>query len=284
MAVASPIASVVIPAHNEAATISRNLTYLYQGVWDHELEVLVVCNGCTDDTAERAREAAVGAHVLEIGRPSKAEAMRLGNASSEVFPRVHLDADVVLAGPDLRRLVEPLQAGSALAAAPQRVLDTHRSSWVVRWYYDVWEHLPRVESGLFGRGAVALSAEGQSRVDALPEVMGDDLAVSDAFTDAERVVVEDAQVRVVAPRHLSDLVRRRVRVITGNAQADAAGVRRPDSSTTWRDLRRLVAEHPGIAHKVPVFLGVTAASRLLARRAIRSGDFTTWLRDESSRG
>ncbi len=283
MAVASPIASVVIPAHNESATIGRNLTYLYQGVWDGELEVLVVCNGCSDDTAERAREAAAGAHVLEIGRPSKAEAMRVGNASSAVFPRVHLDADVVLAGEDLRRLVEPLLAGTALAAAPQRVLVTQRSSLVVRWFYDVWEHLPRVESGLFGRGAVALSAEGQSRVDALPEVMGDDLAVSDAFADTERVVVGDAVVRVVAPRHLADLVRRRVRVITGNAQADAAGLRRPDSSTSWRDLRHLVATHPTLAPKVPVFLAVTAASRLLARRAIRSGDFTTWLRDESSR-
>lgn len=283
MPVASPIASVVIPAHNEAATIGRNLSFLYQGVWDHELDVLVVCNGCSDDTAQRAREAAAGVRVLEVGRPSKAEAMRIGNASSQVFPRVHLDADVVLAGADLRRLVEPLRAGTALAAAPQRVLVTQRSSLVVRWYYDVWEHLPRVESGLFGRGAVALTAEGQSRVDALPEVMGDDLAVSDAFTDTERVVVEDARVRVVAPRHVADLVRRRVRVITGNAQADAAGLRRPNSSTSWRDLRHLVVEHPLLAPKVPVFLTVTAVSRLLARRAIRTGDFSTWLRDESSR-
>lgn len=281
-AVAGPIASVVIPAHNEAATIGRNLARLYHGVWD-EIEVLVVCNGCDDATAVRAREAALGVRVLEISQPSKAEAMRVGNAASSVFPRVHLDADVVLGGEDLRRLIEPLQDGSLLAVAPQRVLVTARSSIAVRWYYDVWERLPQVRAGLFGRGAVALSAEGQSRVDALPPLMSDDLAASEAFEPEERRVVEDAVVYVRTPRHLTDLIRRRTRVVTGNAQADAEGARQPGSVTTWRDLGTLVVQHPGLLPKLPVFLGVTAVSRLLARRQVRAGDFTTWQRDESSR-
>lgn len=268
MAVVSPIASVVIPAHNEAATIGRRLAYLYQGVCDHELEVLVVCNGCSDDTAVRAREAATDARVLEVACPSRAEARRIGDASSAVFPRVHLDADVVLAGGDLRRLVAPVRAGTVLAAAPRRVLVTQRSSLLVRWYYDVWEHLPRVTEGLFGRGAVALSAEAQDRVDALPDLVGDDVAVSDAFSDDERMVVQGAEVHVLAPRHLSDLVRHRVQVVVGNAQADAAHVRRPGTSTSFRDLLHVVAAHPLLTPKVPVFLAVTALSRLLGRRAL----------------
>lgn len=272
----------MIPAHNEAATIGRNLARLHHGVWD-EIEVLVVCNGCSDATAARARESAVGVRVLEIAQPSKAEAMRVGNAATAVFPRVHLDADVVLGGDDLRRLIEPLRDGSVLAVAPQRVLVTARSSIAVRWYYDVWECLPQVRSGLFGRGAVALSAEGQQRLDALPPMMSDDLIASEAFGPGERLVVEDALVYVRTPRHLADLVRRRTRVVTGNAQADAAGARKPGSVTTWRGLGTLVVQHPALLPKLPVFLGVTAVSRLLARRQVRAGDFTTWQRDESSR-
>lgn len=283
MTVASPIASVVIPAHNEAAVIGRSLARLYQGIWHDEIDVLVVCNGCTDDTAARARTAHRNVRVLEIGRPSKAEAMRVGNSLSTVFPRVHLDADVVLSGDDLRRLVEPLQDESLLAVSPRRALVTAHSSVVVRWYYDVWQHLPQVEAGLFGRGAIALSAEGQSRVDSLPAVMSDDLAASEAFRPEERRVVDEAVVFVRAPHHLADLVRRRIRVATGNAQADAVGARRSESVTTWRDLARLAVARPGLLPKLPVFLGVTAVSRLLARRRVRTGDFTTWQRDESSR-
>lgn len=278
------LASVVIPAHNESRIITRNLTHLLQGGSEEELDVLVVCNGCSDDTAARARAAAPCVRVLEIERPSKAEAMRVGNSASDVFPRVHLDADVVLRGSDLRRLVAPLHEGAALAAAPQRVLVTGGCSAVVRWYFDVWEQLPQVRSGLFGRGVVALSEEGQRRLDALPPLMGDDLAASEAFTDAERVVVEDAVVQVVAPRTLADLVRRRVRVATGNEQADRAGVRRPQSATSWRDVADVVRRHPRLAPKVSVFLLVTVVSRVRARAAVRTGDFTTWQRDESSRG
>jgi hypothetical protein len=38
-----------------------------------------------------------------------------------------------------------------------------------------------------------------------------------------------------------------------------------------------------LAVRLPVFIGVGFLSRLLARRAVRAGDFQTWLRDESSR-
>lgn len=283
MTVASPIASVVIPAHNEAGIIGLNLARLHQGIWDDELDVVVVCNGCRDDTAAQARSAVRGVRVLEIGQPSKAEAMRVGNEVSTVFPRIHLDADVVLSGDNLRKLVESLQEGSVLAASPRRVLVTARSSTAVRWYYDVWEHLPQVQAGLFGRGAIALSAEGQSRVDVLPPLMSDDLATSEAFRPEERRVVDDAVVFVRTPHHLLDLVRRRIRVATGNAQADTLGARQEASVTTWSGLARVVVAHPGLLPKLPVFLGVTAVSRLLARRRVRTGDFTTWQRDESSR-
>jgi hypothetical protein len=276
-------ASVVIPAHDEEATIGRCLVHLREGWRPGELEIVVVSNGGTDDTARRAREAAPEARVLETPRPSKAEAMRLGSALCTTYPRVHLDADVVLPGSQLRSLVAPLREGTALATAPRRVLALDGCSRPVRWYYDVWQRLPQVSSGLFGRGVVALSEQGQARLDELPAMMADDLVASEAFAAHERVVVEDAWVRVHPPRRLAGLVRQRVRVATGNAQADRAGVRSRDAATSWRTLARLTLARPALAPKVPVFLGVALAARVRAQRALRSGDFTTWQRDESSR-
>lgn len=277
------VASVIIPAHNEAATIGRNLAALREGTKAGDLDVVVVCNGCTDGTAEVARRADPLARVLEIGEPSKAEAVRVGNAATEVFPRVHLDADIELSGSAVMRLLEPIARDQVLATAPRREVPRTSCSRWVRWYYDVWESLPQVESGLFGRGVVVLSEQAQARVTALPRLMSDDLGMSDSFTGAERRVVPGAVAVVHPPRTLRDLVRRRIRVATGNTQAARLGVRRPASRTSARTLLGLAVARPGLALRLPVFLAVHVVARVGAGRAVRSGDFTTWQRDESSR-
>jgi hypothetical protein len=277
------VAGVVIPAHNEERVIARTLARLAEGVAPDALDVVVVCNGCTDRTAEVARTVAPWARVLEVPKPSKAEAVRVGNAAGTVFPRVHLDADVAISGADVVNLVRALREPGVLAVAPQRMLVRDRSSRPVRWFYDVWEQLPQVRSGLFGRGVVAVSEEGQRRVAALPQLMSDDLGMSEAFAPDERRVVWTAFAEVRAPGTVGDLVRRRVRVATGNSQSSQVGVRRPESSTTWGTLARLSVRKPALAPRVPLFLLVGAVARLQSRRAVRSGDFTTWLRDESSR-
>lgn len=277
------VASVVIPAHNEAATIGRNLAALRLGMHGGDLDIVVVCNGCTDATAEVARRTDPRALVIEIPEPSKAEAVRIGNLAAVVFPRVHLDADVELTGAAVLDLVAPLAGERVLATAPRRELSLEGCSPWVRWYYDVWEELPPVKAGLFGRGAVALSGPAQERVSALPRMMSDDLAMSDSFTPDEKQVVASAVAVVHPPRTLRDLVRRRVRIVTGIAQAQQAGVQRPSSRTTVRMLLALGIARPGLALRLPVFGGVYVAATIAARRAIRAGDFTTWQRDESSR-
>ncbi|QIX28841.1 glycosyltransferase [Nocardioides sp. JQ2195] len=278
------MASVVIPANNESATIERTLVALRSGVGGAaELDVVVVCNGCTDDTAEAARRADPLARVIEVPEPSKTAAVRVGNAATRVFPRVHVDADVELTGAALRLLVAALDDG-VLAAAPQRIQPRDGCTRPVRWYYDVWEQLPQVRAGLFGRGVVALSDEGQRRVSALPPMMSDDLVISEVFHPSERRVVEAATVVVHPARTMRALLRRRVRVVTGNAQADADGVRRRDAVTTPRTLLRMIRRQPSLAMRMPFFVAVTLVARWRARAAVRSGDFTTWQRDESSRG
>jgi glycosyltransferase involved in cell wall biosynthesis len=277
------VASVVIPAHNEAASIGRSLRALRIGAGDDDLDVVVVCNGCTDGTAEVARLADPRARVIEIPQPSKSEAVRVGNALTPVFPRVHLDADIELTGAAVLELLAPIARGEVLATAPLRRLPRTGCSRWVRWYYDVWEALPQVEVGLFGRGVVVLSGQAQARVEHLSDMLNDDLGMSDAFSDEERAVVTSAVAVVHPPRTVRDLVRRRVRVATGNAQAAQLGARRAASRTSVRTLLGLAVTRPHVAVRLPVFLGVYVVAALGARRAVRAGDFETWQRDESSR-
>lgn len=274
------VASVIIPAHNEGRTIGRLLGKLARPDGD-VMEILVVCNGCTDDTARIARD--YGATVIELPTPSKREALRHGDHLARSHPRVYLDADVEISGSDVRRLVAAVSEGTLLAAGPSRVLPRHGVGRLVRWYYDVWEELPHVKSGLFGRGVIAVSRAGNERIRELPPSMSDDLVVAEAFAPDERTVLPDAFVVVHPPKTLRDLIRRRVRVTTGNAQADAAGLRGDSAKTSLRTLLAVGRKHPLLLAKSPVLLAVALAARVMSRRAIRTGDFTTWLRDESSR-
>ena len=273
--------SVVIPAHDESARICQLLELLTATSPEGEVEVVVVCNGCTDDTADRAR-AFAGVIVVEIPEASKALALQAGDAVARHAVRAYVDADVAVSRRDLLALVDALHDG-ILAAGPQRLLMLDGVALPVRWYYDVWQRLSQVRAGLFGRGMIVLSPEGHERVRALPLVMSDDLAISEAFAPNERAIVPGPVVVIECPRTLRNLMRRRVRITTGISQLDELGLRSRQARTSIRDLLRVASGSPVLAAKVAAFVGITFAGRVIARRAIRDGDFTTWLRDESSR-
>jgi hypothetical protein len=248
-----------------------------------EFRVLVVANGCTDDTAAVA--AGYGPLVRVVSTPiaSKSQALALSDGYTQGFPRVYLDADVDMGTGDIRALAGALAEPGVLAAGPARALVMDGRPRGVRWYYDVWQRLPAVQDGLFGRGVIAVSEAGHARLRELPPVLNDDLAASVAFAPHERRVVTGARAVIHPPRTLGDLVRRRVRSLTGLAEMKGrlAGV---DATRTSRSsLVRIVRDEPAMAPRMAVFLAVTVYARWKARRPIRDRDFTTWQRDESSR-
>lgn len=129
-----------------------------------------------------------------------------------------------------------------------------------------------------------MDSRGQERLAALPPLLGDDLAASLSFAPHERAIVTDARVVVHVPRRITDLLRVRVRTATGLAQLEQAE-RAPESTarTSMSDLAKIVRNEPRMAPRVAIFLFIAALARLKARRAVASCDYSTWLRDESSR-
>jgi hypothetical protein len=278
------VLSVVIPAHNEATVIGRLLAGLLAGAATDDLEIVVVANGCTDDTEAVAAGFGPPVTVVSTPVPSKHHALRLGDQHARAFPRLYVDADVELSAASARLLAAELSRGDVHAAAPERIFGLAGCSRTVRWYYQVWQRLPTVRRGLYGRGVIGVSRDGQRRLAELPELMGDDLAASVSFAPAQTRIVAGATVVIQAPRTASDLIRRRVRAATVIAQAREhlpAGV--DAARTTRSDLVGILRANPALAPKLAVFLAVTVIARRRARAAIRSGDFSTWLRDESSR-
>jgi glycosyltransferase involved in cell wall biosynthesis len=281
MAQVSPTVTIVVPAHNEEFALARLLPALLGNAPADDFRVIVVCNGCTDGTVSLARTWEPGIEVVELAVASKPAALAAGGALAAVFPIVFVDADVSIDAPSVRLLAAALQDSRLLAAGPARRLDRDGVSGLAGWYYDIWERLPQVRTGLFGRGVIAVSEAGYRRIAALPHFISDDLAVSESFEPSERAIVPGAQVTVWPARRWRALLNRRIRVTRGNRElarnrpvSDAASTR---PATLWRIIRR----EPAMALRVPVFLGTAVVARLLERVGRPAPG--SWLRDETSR-
>ena len=282
-------ASVIVPAHNEEAVIGRCLAALEPECAD--VEVVVVANGCDDETAEVAREFTdrlPGLRVVEREQGGKIGALNAGDAEATAFPRIYLDADIELTPGALSALITDLDADEPLIGAPRVRFDLRGTSAGVRSFIRVFEQLPYIADDLVGAGIYGLSRAGRARFATFPDVTGDDLFVQRLFCPDE-TIQSAGEFVVRPPRRLRSLVAVRARVAQGNAELaarepDAAEHAPPTTSTatstdsTVRSLLTLVAHRPSRLLDAVLYAGVVAAGR---RRGRRQSE--TWLRDDSSR-
>lgn len=286
--------SVVIAAHNEATVISDCLNSLLADAQPHEFDVTVVANGCSDDTAAVAARHP-GVRVLDIAVASKSAALNAGDAVAVGFPRIYLDADIVVNTRGARALSESVSpqhtsgtdnARVPLAAVPRRELVLDGRPLLVRGYFAINSRLPAFSNGLFGRGMITLSEAARSRFEHFPGMIADDLFLDSLFADTEKVQLDEVATRVETPRGTRELLRRLVRVRRGNAEmraaaqtgAIAAEVR---SADRWSWLRDVVVPHPWLAPAAIAYIGITALAAVLAKRTPQQG--REWGHDASSR-
>ena len=283
-----PLGSVVIPAHDEASVIVRCLTALFTGFGPGELDVVVICNGCGDDTAKVARSAGYPIRVVEQELASKPAALRVGDRAMRAFPRLYLDADVALPGSAARAVFGRLRAGAVAARPPVRY-ESAASSAPVRSYYRARSRVPAVLGSLWGAGVYGLSADGRGRFDVFSDVVADDLWVDRHFDRSEVEIVDCAPVVVTVPRRSRDLVRVLRRNYLGKAEPPPVARRdhsAPDTAgSTALGLGRLAASGPVAALDAATYAAFAAGARFtlsLSSAAGRPGSHG-WERDQSSR-
>ena len=273
------MASVVIAAYNEAAVLARCLGALHAGA--DGLDVVVVANGCSDDTAGVARSIP-HVSVVEIPEAGKARALNAGEREVRSFPRAYLDADMTVSRGDLDRLFAAVGEG-VLAVAPRRSVDVRHSPLLVRSYFAVHRRLPVMAASLFGRGLVVVSEHGRARFTAFPELVADDMFLDGLFAPGEKRVVEDVVSVVRAPRRTGDLYRRLVRVRRGNAvlraNAGTGGVPGRVARADRSAFLRVAMRRPWLLPAACWYAVLTFAAAVGARR----DDTGTWGRDESTR-
>jgi glycosyltransferase involved in cell wall biosynthesis len=277
---------VLIPAHNESAVIARCLHHLFQGIDAADLEVAVVCNGCQDDTAAVARACGHPVEVIDLAVASKPAALRAGDRLLRAFPRLYLDADVVLPGRAARRVLEHLARDGSVAARPPFRYETAHASAIVRRYYRARSQVPAVMGSIWGAGVYGLSAAGRARFGDYPDLVADDLFVDRCFRKDEIDIVGDEPVVVMAPAHYRDLLKVMRRAYRGAAETMVASggsttqtaAPRSTTTATLRDVLRLCHSPSG-----SVDAATYAFVAISARVYIALGRSARWERDESSR-
>lgn len=276
--------TIIIPAHNEAGVVGRSLQELLPGAEVGELEVIVVCNGCTDGTARVVSKFGPAVRCLETPVPSKTHALNLGDAVASGFPRFYVDADVVISMETVRRVSAVLKTGPFLAAAPRMAMEMKRSSWLVCAYYRVWQQLPYVKDGLIGVGMYALSREGRQRFGEFPPIIADDRYIRALFSEEERTVVPDCVSLVRAPETLAALIRIKTRSRLGGYEferkfAELVGNEQKNYGQAIGKSLKNIGNWPAL----PVYLGVNLWCRLRAKKQRRRNLLNVWERDETSR-
>jgi glycosyltransferase involved in cell wall biosynthesis len=177
-----PIPCIIVPAHNEAGTIAEALAALAPIGQDAAAgQLIVVCNGCSDDTAAIARAAAPAAVVLTLAERGKIGAINQGLALAAPGSVIVMDADVVLSPHCLDALGAALAQADVLAASPMPNFDLSRAPWPVRAYYRAFASHPYLQHGVGGSGVFGLSAQGRAALGTLPPMIADDHYVRSRF-------------------------------------------------------------------------------------------------------
>lgn len=278
----APIASIVIPAYNEAGRIGHTLRTLLADAAPGKFEVIVVANGCADGTAEIARRVP-GVRVIETPIGSKPNALNLGDAEATVFPRVYLDADITLHTADLRALVAAVSTSAAVVASPTLEVAPEGVSPLVLAFYRVWRRLPYFRTAI-GGGVYAVSAAGRRRWESFPSITADDAFVRLSFSSEERLVLPGCRFVISPPRDIASLVTIKTRSRRGNLELSRhfPDRRRDDAPANRRFLLGLL-RRPSEWGDLGVYMGVCLLTSLRAGMKHLLNRHDRWERDESSR-
>lgn len=188
--------TILIPAHDEAAYLPVCLGALMasdsvQG----GAEVIVIANGCTDDTAAVARSFAEQAElkgwhlrVLELAEGNKLGAWNAGEAAATGGVLIYLDADVTVSLPLIAQLAEILNTDEPRYASGRPQV-TVGGGGLTRLYTRFWLTTPFMTRGVPGFGIFAMNRAGRARWGNWPDIISDDTYARLNFSPDERFAV-----------------------------------------------------------------------------------------------
>lgn len=279
------MATVIVPAHNEASVIRDCLdSIVNQSGVD---SIIVPCNGCTDNTVAIVRDNYPQVICLDIAKPSKTNALNEAEKKAKElgvsYPIFYIDADTRLSDNSIHQITEAMQNNDELLlTAPTPIINTNKSSWLVKIYYNVWTHLPYIKEGVIATCSFIVSEKGRKRFDKFADVIGDDGFIRCHFKNCEIANIESAEIYITAPRDIYSLIKIKTRARLGNMELIALK-KCPiiEAKHYGNVMRSRLLSHAFFSTSIYILIALVI--RVRAKLQFKKLDRYQWEKDESSR-
>lgn len=279
------MATVIVPAHNEASVIQACLDSIVsqRGV-DH---IIVPCNGCTDTTVEIVKQNYPQVVCLDIEKPSKTNALNIAEEKVKElgvsYPIFYIDADTRLSENCIRIVIQTMQDNNELLlTAPTPIINTHKSSWLVKTYYKVWTDLPYIKEGVIATCSFIVSEKGRQRFDKFADVIGDDGFIRCHFKNSEIANIEGTEIFITAPRNIYSLIKIKTRARLGNMELIARKKCPILEARNYGNVMKSRLLSREFLH-TSVYIAIALIIRVRAKLQFKKLESYQWEKDTSSR-
>jgi glycosyltransferase involved in cell wall biosynthesis len=278
------MATVIVPAHNEASVIEDCLnSIINQSGIDN---IIVACNGCTDNTVEIVTTKFPSVTCLDIEKPSKTNALNVAEEKAKAlgisYPVFYIDADTQLSENAIQHISQVMDTGDVLLSAPTPIINTDKSSFLVKTYYKVWTNLPYIKEGVIATCSFIVSEEGRQRFDKFADVIGDDGYIRCHFKNKEIANIKGAEIYITAPKDIFSLIKIKTRARLGNMELiakDKCPVREEKHYGNVMK-ERLFSKN---FFSTSIYIAIALIIRVRANAQFKKLSTYTWEKDTSSR-
>ena len=219
--------SIIIPAYNEEKLIANSLSSLALFLPKNCTEIIVICNGCQDQTYAVAKKtidtitSSLTAHcnflLINLKINGKINALNEGVKLSCNKTVVLLDADIKVSSSDCAVLVKTLYEHSLLAASPKVIFDFDKSNYLVKRFYacisqSTYNKQHRIAN------VIALTPYAINKLFPLPQVIADDAYIQRIIGYKEYKIINKLTYKFTCPETLISTIKVQSRIIRGNLE------------------------------------------------------------------
>lgn len=274
--------SIIIPVYNEETVLARCIDNILKDAQPDEFEIILVCNGCIDNSQQVAESYGDKVKVFVSEPASKTIALNKGDEMAHYFPRFYLDADILITADSIRAVAALLNQEQILASAPKVNFDTSKASFLVKQFYKVWQLNPYFNN-MIGSGIYAISEQGRKKFDKFPFIINDDEFLRLQFTHSE-IKTAESTFKVTTPSNLDTLIKIKTRVRLGsyelrNKYPDLVNNDKKD----YMPFVYNVLAKPSVWIGAVVYAYVLLATRFAAKKRLKDMTNFVWDKDNSSR-
>lgn len=274
--------TVIIPAYNEESSIRKTLKpYCVSSVLE-KINILVVCNGCKDNTALIVRNEFPQISLIELCEGSKVKAINRGLDEFKQGTVIIQDADIEMSTESIENLIYALLKEDFILASPTPKLHWEDSSILVKLFHQFLEATPEYKRGMVSSGVYCISEAGRKELGKLPEnCIADDGYVKARLANRGFLKVDNAITNVFLPLNIKDLIKIKTRSRLGNMLLKKIGLNPSTGKNNLRSLIKIALKEWKLI-QFSVYLSVNVISRVRAKKQFNTNSLI-WERDESSR-